>query len=333
MRSLSTVQGLPGYRVPVHRLLLSIIAVLLIVQGFAGIDPVTRLSPGAEVRLRRYVPRGGWPARIGRLEPVGAVTIDSAASGFGGFSALALTDGRTTLLSDSGNWVRLRIAEGAASSETGALAAGPGRGWSKEDRDSESLAIDPETGRAWVGFERANEIWRYGPSLRDGEAHRAPREMAKWWDNSGAESLARFPDGAFVAIAERVRGPTRPALLFRGDPAAAGTRIEQFRYRPPAGYDPSDAAVLPSGDLIVLNRRHHGWLRFSAKLVVVPRRAIRAGAVVAGAEIATLAAPVMSENCEGLAISRENGATMLWITTDNDQMLLRRSYLMKFRLR
>lgn len=318
----------------VRSLLLSIVAVLVVVPGYAGIDPVVRLAPGADVRIRRYVPAGGWPARIGRLEPVAAVVLDSAAPGFGGFSALALANGRATLLGDSGNWLRLRIANGrVVSRETGALGAGPGRGWSKEDRDSESLAIDPASGGAWVGFERANEIWRYDPALQHGEAHRAPREMAEWWANSGAESLARFPDGTFVAIAERTRGPLRPALLFLGDPAERATRIVRFGYRPPAGYDPSDAAVLPSGDLVVLNRRHLGWLRFSAKLVVVPRAAIRAGAIVQGREIATLAAPIIDENCEGLAISRENGATMLWLTTDNDQMLLRRTYLMKFRLR
>ncbi|QKR98714.1 esterase-like activity of phytase family protein [Sphingomonas sp. CL5.1] len=319
-----------------HPLLLSVAAALLLVPGFAGIDPLVRLAPGAVVRLDRYVPDGGWPARIGRLEPVAVVTIDSAAPGFGGFSALALTDGRATLLSDAGNWLRLRIAGGrVVSSETGALGAGPGRGWTKEDRDSESLAIDPASGRAWVGFERANAIWRYDPSLRRGEAQRAPGEMADWWGNSGPESLARLPDGRFVVIAERGRkaGPLRPALLFSGDPAEAATRVVRFAYRPPAGYDPSDAAALPSGDLIVLNRRHLGWLRFSAKLVVVPRAAIRAGATVAGREIATLGPPLVSENCEGLAVTHENGATMLWLTTDNDQMLLRRSYLMKFWLR
>ncbi|MCW6536622.1 esterase-like activity of phytase family protein [Sphingomonas sp. MMSM24] len=314
-------------------LLFPILAVLAVVPGWSGIDPVTRLAPGAVVRVVRYVPEGGWPARIGRLEPVGAVTLSSAAPGFGGFSALAIERGRATLLGDSGNWLRLRIARGAAAAETGALGDGPGSGWSKEDRDSESLAIEPASGRAWVGFERANAIWRYDAAFRHGEAHRAPHEMAKWWDNSGAESLARLPDGRFVVIAERWRGALRPALLFAGDPASRATPVARFFYRPPAGYDPSDAAALPSGDLLVLNRRHLGWLRFSAKLVLVPRAAIRAGGVASGREIATLAAPVVSENCEGLAVSRENGATMLWITTDNDQMAFRRSYLMKFRLR
>lgn len=314
-------------------LLFPILAVLAVVPGWSGIDPVVRLAPGAVVRVERYVPEGGWPARIGRLEPVGAVTLSSGAAGFGGFSALAVEHGRATLLSDSGNWLRLRIARGAATAETGALADGPGIGWSKEDRDSESLAIDAASGRAWVGFERANAIWRYDSALSRGEAHRAPREMAKWWDNSGAESLARLPDGRFVVIAERWRGALRPALLFSGDPALAATPIARFFYRPPAGYDPSDAAALPSGDLLVLNRRHLGWLHFSAKLVLVPRAAIRRGAIAAGREIATLAAPIVAENCEGLAVAHENGATMLWITTDNDQMAWRRSYLMKFRLR
>src|SRR3569623_1691360 len=36
------------------------------------------------------------------------------------------------------------------------LPVGPGIGWRKNDRDSESMTVDPATGHIWVGFEGTN---------------------------------------------------------------------------------------------------------------------------------------------------------------------------------
>lgn len=314
--------------------MLVVLLVLMIGPGWTGYERLPLLDADSGMTVRPYVPDGGWPRRVGLLEPVGGLVLSGDAPAFGGFSAMVVRNGRATLLSDGGNIVSFAIRRGEVRDlRAGFLPGGPGTGWRKWDRDSESLAVDPATGRLWVGFERANAIWRYAPGFTRAEAWQRPAEMRRWSTNSGPESLVRFADGSFLTIAERAsRKRPREAVLFAGDPAEAGTRAVRFSYRPPTGYDPSDAVELPGGDVLVLNRRYRPPLRFAAKLALVPRAAIRADAVVTGREVATLRWPVLGENAEGLAVTRERGRTMLWIVTDNDSMWLRRTLLLKFRL-
>ncbi|UVO52311.1 esterase-like activity of phytase family protein [Sphingomonas sp. SUN019] len=317
------------------RILWSILLILLFVPGWTGAERLPLLDRDGAVRARTWTPESGWPRLLGALEPVGALALSSYAPAFGGFSAIAIRNGRASLLSDGGNLLHFAVRGGRLQDvRSSYLPDGPGTGWEKQDRDSESMALDPATGQAWVGFERANAIWRYSARFGRAEAFEKPRAMANWRMNSGAESLVRLRDGRFIVIAERAqRRGARRGLIFSGDPTALGTTVSSFGYRPPKGYDPSDAALLPNGDLLILNR---GWrfpLTFSAKITLIPRVAIRPGVMVTGREIATLPSSLVSENCEGLAITREKGRTMLWIVTDNDTMPVRRTLLMKFRLR
>jgi hypothetical protein len=315
---------------------LSLALLLTLIPNWTGDPRLPTLRAGVVVRARGFVPKGGWPARIGRLEPVGALTLSAADEAFGGFSALAIHDGVVTLLSDGGNHIRLAIHGGwIRTLGSGALREGPGTGWSKDSRDSESLAVDPASGRMWVGYEGANSIWRYAPGFVRAEARWKPDLMRRWAVNSGAESLARLNDGRFLAISEgRVdRQGHRPVILFTGDPATPRAITERLTYLPPAGFAPSDAAVLLDGDLLVLNRRFRTPFSFTAKIVRIPLASIRAGATIRGEEIATLTPALLGENAEGLAVTREGNATMLWIVTDNDISLVRPTILAKFRLR
>ena len=71
---------------------------------------------------------------------------------------------------------------------------------------------------------------------------------------------------------------------------------------------------------------------FTARLVVIDRDAIRPGASVTGREIATLAAPLLHDNYEALAVTREAGATIVWIASDDNREWFEQSLLLKFRL-
>ncbi|WP_019515769.1 esterase-like activity of phytase family protein [Sphingomonas sp. Mn802worker] len=314
----------------------SIALVLALVPGWSGTDRLPIIASDAVVHAAAYVPDGGWPRGIGALTPIGAVRLWSRDPAFGGLSALSIDRGVATLLSDGGNYVRISIRRNRIVTHTaGAVPDGPGTGWSKETRDTESLAIGPAGGHAWVGYERANAIWRYSADLGRVEAHAKPAAMREWPMNGGAESMVRLNDGRFVVISEQARvhgkGRLRQALLFDGDPTAKATRVARFRYRAPDGYNPSDATVLPNGDLLVLNRRFHR-LRFDVVLVRIPPAEIRAGATVRGVEIARWGPPLLGENPEGLAVTQEAGHTILWIVTDNDLAWYRPTLLMKFRL-
>lgn len=309
---------------------------LALVPTWSGEPQLARLGPHVVVHARGWAPAGGWPKRIGRLEPVGAVTLTADDPAFGSFSAIALWRGQAILLSDNGNFVRIAIrGRTLRTLGSGYLPGGPGTGWSKLDRDSESLAIDPATGRLWAGFERANAIFRYAPRFARWEAWTAPAPMRSWRTNSGAESLARLPDGRFVALSEGGDWKKRewPAVLFSGDPTAPGTRVHRFRYRPPRTVVPSDATALPNGDLLVVNRRWDGLLHFTVRIARVPAASIRPGALAVAQEIAVFPPQLLGENAEGIAVTRERGATYIWLVTDNDGYWWRRTILAKFRLR
>lgn len=273
----------------------------------------------------------------GRLTYLGGVQLKSRDPVFGGFSSMLVDGDRFTLLSDGGNIVRFRMGADWQLRDVrfAELPDGPGAGWQKEDRDSESMIVDPANGDILVGFEGANAIWRYDADFKIVRRHAAPPVMAKWDDNGGAEAMVRLRDGSVVVFSETTKPPKgggRRAVRFAGDPTLQPKRGIAFVYLPPSGYDPSDAALLPDGRILVLNRHLALPFAFSAKLVIIDPAAIRSGARIAGQEIATLAPPMNTDNFEGVAVTREGDDTILWIVSDDNQFVLERSLLMKFRL-
>jgi len=280
--------------------------------------------------------------RVGALTWLGGVRLTSPDGAFGGFSSLHVTrDHRFTLLSDGGNIAQFSLGDDwqPRAAAFGDLPAGPGTGWSKIDRDSESMSVDPKDGSVVIGFETSNMLWRYTPDLRHALGKVSPQAMAAWPANEGAESFTFLPrkgwGGGALTIGEQdpwPNGKGRAAICFTGDPLSQPNRGFRFSFVPPSHYDPSDVTVLPDGRLIVLVRRFDLPFTFSSKLMVIDRQAIRAGAVVHGREIATLASPLIHENFEGIAATIEGGQTILWLVSDDNQSVLQRSLLLKFRL-
>ncbi|MEP7005093.1 MAG: esterase-like activity of phytase family protein [Sphingomonas bacterium] len=321
------------------RILYSVLLLLFLTPTWMGSSQLPLLGDDPVFEAQPVSLDAGRPAlrRVGQLTWLGGVQLTGHTPAFGGFSSMRVAGDHFTLLSDGGNIVRFRMDSRWRLSERGfaELPAGPGAGWGKEDRDSESMTIDPGTGQIWVGFERANAIWRYTPGLAQGEAHAAPPAMADWPPNGGAESMVRLADGSFVVISEigpGAHGKGRAAIRFAGDPTGHPRAGFAFSFLPPAGFDPSDITALPDGRLLVLVRKFRLPLTFAAKLMEVDPASIRPGAMVRGREIATLAEPLIHGNFEGLAVTREGSATIIWICSDNDQLFLQRSLLLKFRL-
>ncbi|WP_375429211.1 esterase-like activity of phytase family protein [uncultured Sphingomonas sp.] len=327
------------------RVWFSLLLVLLIGPGWSGEERVALPGDGARVTAERVALAPGDPAvrRAGALVFLGGVALSSDDPAFGGFSALAVRGERFTLLGDGGTLARFRM--GADWTPRGfdldTLPAGPGMGWRKADRDAEAMAIDPRTGRTWVAFENANAIWRYAPGFARAERWRRSRAMARWPEAGGPESMARLRDGRFLAISETRRPPrtadgkrpeTRVGLIFAGDPAGRITPVRRFAYRPERGYHPVDMAELPDGRLLVLERGFVPPFRWRTRIALVARGAVRAEATVRGRTVARLVPPIVTENFEGLAVTREGGATVVWLVSDDNRLPIQRTLLLKFRL-
>ena len=327
-------------------MLFVILAVLLIVPQWSGAVRLPLLSTHPHITARRVAidPDDASRTRIGGLTYLGGIELTGSDPAFGGYSSLQVVGDDFTLLSDGGNILRFTMGDDWRPRDvSGAnLPAGPGIGWEKDDRDSESMASD---GRyVWVGFERYNQIWRYDRGFSRDEGHVGPRAMAKWDANGGPESLALLPDGRFVTISEMSHTPprrwagskaarlkTRDALIFAGDPLR-DPHPQRFAVIETGRYDVSDAAALPNGDLLLLDRKFDPPFHFTTRITRVRAADIAPGRVALPVPIARFAPPLTSDNFEGLAVTREGGATMLWIVSDDNQSLLQRTLLMKFRL-
>lgn len=321
---------------------LALLAVLVLLATIAWPGP-RRLPQGAGDAMLQVTPiplDATAPARrdVGRLRFLGGWALASADGRFGGLSGLHVENGEVLAVSDAGMVIRFALpgaGQGAAAVpvQFAPLIEGPGPHQRRSSRDSEAMLVDG--GRLWIAYEGHNMVWRYDrASLRALSAAR-PGPMRRWPGNSGPEAMVRLADGRFLLLSEgRDDGqPYSEAVLFAGDAAVPGTPAARLRYRRPPGYRVTDAALLPDGRVLILNRRL-AWLRFSAKLAVADVSRLAAGGMIAPEEVATLEAPLAIDNYEGLAVTREAGRTIVWLVTDDDFMrIFRRTLLMKFELR
>lgn len=278
--------------------------------------------------------------RVGTLEYLGGWDVSSRNPGFGGISAMLVSEpGQILGLSDSGILMGFHVGAGAATRRP-FIAPLPIR---PQDRhrpwwawDSESLTHDPSTDRYWVGFELQQAVCRYAPGFARVEACRAWPEMFAWPKTGSIESLARLPDGRFLAIGEMgmTADGRHDTLLFAGDPAEADTPNPiHLRYTPPQGYRPTDAVALDARHLLVLNRRLTLQELFTATIAIVdlPER-LEPGMELKSRTLARLAPPLLADNFEGLAVTHEGTRTIIWIISDDNHEFFQRTLLLKFGL-
>lgn len=319
------------------RRLLSFLPLLLFLPiGYGGEAPRPLQQPGTRLRFVPVPLSTADPARteLGALRYRGGWRLESEDRAFGGWSGMAAAGDRLLLVSDIGAVLAIRLAEGRpVAAAVGELPDGPGDDYFKRSRDAESLTRDPASGRLWVGFEQRHSLWRFAPGFARAEAAAFPPAMRRWRRNGGAEALLRLADGRFIAIAEGGRGGSglRQGLIFAGDPTRAGTPPPQpFFLRPAKDYRITDAAQLPDGRLLLLERRV--GFGFRARLVVADPAALRPGAVLPTRLLARFAPPVLTDNFEALAVTSHAGETIVWIASDDNFMPPQRSLLLSFTL-
>jgi hypothetical protein len=292
------------------------------------------------VRARALPVDSSVPRRrqAGALTYLGGWALESDNAGFGGISALLVDEGGQVLgLSDSGILTGFHVGPGQPTRRP-FIAPLPVRA---QDRhrpwwqwDAESLTHDPASDRYWVGFEMLQAVCRYGPGFARVEACRTWPEIVAWPETGSIESLARLPDGRFLAIGEMgMTGDGRhDVLLWNGDPAEKATADPvHLRYAPPQGYRPTDAVPLDARHLLVLNRRLTVQELFTATIAIVdlPDR-LEPGTLLQARTLARLAPPLLADNFEGIAVSHENGRPVIWIMSDDNHEFFQRTLLLKF---
>ena len=288
--------------------------------------------------------------RFGDLEYRGGLVLSSAEEHFGGWSGLVMdADGKRLLsISDEGAWLSAGV-EYAGKAPTalvratiGPLLALRGRPLrEKVDQDAESVALlegTLERGTVLVGYERKHRIARC--PVRNGEVQAPvdhlplPPEAGRMPANQGLEAVTVIQagplKGSVVAFAERY---TRGSGYHTGWVWVNG-QPHRIQLRDVDGFNITDAAGLPDGGLLVLER----YFRWSSGVKMRIRRLapaeIKPGARLNGHVVFEGDQAYEIDNMEGIAVHKgARGETVVsLISDDNFNRFMQRTVFLQFTL-
>lgn len=269
--------------------------------------------------------------RVGELEYMGGLRL--AGGGVGGLSGMLLDGADMTALSDDAHWFRLRLRHdsdgrlvGAALVADGRLRDDRGRAiGSKRAGDSESMARWQD-GIA-VSFEQDHRLWLYAPDLTARpRALDIPAGVRGLPSNGGVEALAELPDQRLLLLSED-GGDARFVSGWVGRPGD----WREFRYRRTGEFKPTGAALLPSGRVVVVERRFSLIGGLAARVVIIDPGDAAAGGVVEPHELARLEPPLSIDNFEAIAAARgPDGRTILYLLSDDNFSPLQSTLLLAF---
>lgn len=260
-----------------------------------------RQELGPRIAELRFEPADLDSSRLRPLRLAGAWTITSNDPRVGAISALAVEGGELVALTDSGVVIRFgKPPRRLAPARVDELPGGPGDGRLKRNRDSEAIARDPLGRGWWVAFENRDELWLYDPQFERALMRLAipSRRLAT---NRGVEGLAPVGNGLLLVPED---GGSVLLLTSRG---WSEVPSDQPAVRS------SDAAALPGGALLVIERR---LTPFGVRNALALLKPCRSGFCRVWRKPLALGA---LDNLEGVAAEPlPSGGTRLWLVTDDD---------------
>jgi len=279
--------------------------------------------------------------RVGELTYAGGVELQSTDANFGGISGLLVDDdGRGFIaMSDRGIWFsgQLRYQGQALAGVDGVEEASMldwrGQPLTFANNDSEGLAFGSKG--VIVSFEGFHRIWRY--SLRSIGAARSLFEQAaiavgpvKGMEglpsNGGVEALAELPDGRVLAISEEGRTKSGEALAW----LISDDGAETLSLPVSGDFKPTDAAGLPNGDVLVLERRFSLLKGAAMRLRHIRAASIKPGGSMQAEPLAVIQPPMTVDNMEALAAIPMEGGYRIFIASDDNFNVLQRTLLLTF---
>lgn len=311
------------------------------VEAGAGTSPVSfgqvALNPSdADDTLRT-------PSGDSTLSYRGGLVVRSDDNRFGGISGLIVSaDGHSLMaVTDTGYWLTASLThEADMLSGIGNLSLAPmldpdgqSIAGNKRQGDAEAMTLLAD-GRIAVSFERNHRVWAYDVTADGFEATAQPvnisPDLKDAVNNKGLEALASLPDGSLLAITE---GTMVAEDQIKGWRVGRDTTAD-ITLRRIAPFDLTDIALLPSGDLLTLERRFSTLGGVGAQIRRISADALDEAAALDGNILYRSTAGQTVDNMEGLSIrTSPDGRTFVYVVSDDNFNPLQRTLLLMFELR
>ena len=284
--------------------------------------------------------------RFGNLTYAGGLVLYSSNRHFGGLSAMRVSkDDEVLAVTDSGFWYFATIKRnqdgspvGFENSSLSPILDEDGKPFlSKWSVDAEGLAIGDK--HIFVSAEQFGRVLQFD---RQDDQHKAKSKIivsefpgGQLRGSFGLEALAIVPSvpggqpngGTLLALSE---GSTNEDGNLRGF-FIAGEVIDTLSVKRSDGYSITDAAFLPGGDLLILERRFTLGQGSQARIRQISKAAIVPGAVLDGTTIFEANRHQQIDNMEGISVFKDKaGKTRIALISDNNHWLLQRTIYLEF---
>jgi hypothetical protein len=281
---------------------------------------------------------------FGPLTWRGGLELTSSNEKFGGLSGLIMADECTSLraVSDAGRWIMANVTysgdvlSGLANGQIAPILDDKGKPPpSKRWGDAEAIAAGP-SGKTIVGFESRARVGTYDLTGKGFKAKfqnlNPPKDIVRGQRNGELESVGYFANGAlkgyYIAIAESnldAQGNTK-AWAWNGKQSIA------FSIRQIENYNITDLAMLPNGDILLLQRSYGPITLPGMAMSRFPASDINQGKTIQPETLLETKVPFYAiDNMEGLAVCERNGELRVNILSDNNfKTDVQRTLLLQF---
>lgn len=282
------------------------------------------------------------PAGDSTLSYRGGLVVRSDDERFGGISGLIVSADGSSLMgvTDTGYWLTASLThETETLSGIGSLTLAPmldpdghSIAGSKRQGDAEAMTLLAD-GRIAVAFERNHRVWAYDVSTDGFEATAQPiiisPDLKDAVNNKGLEALASLPDGSLLAITEGTMAAEDQIKGWRlGNETTAEVSLRRI-----APFDLTDIALLPSGDLLTLERRFSTLGGVGAQIRRIKADTLGEAAPLDGDILYRSTAGQTVDNMEGISIrTAPDGRTFVYVVSDDNFNPLQRTLLLMFEL-
>lgn len=310
---------------------------LLLTAPVQGDEPITITASSLPV-FDRSVPDN----RFGPLTYLGGLALDSSNRNFEALSGLTMIDDQLIMVTDEGYWTTANLQSdeagapiGLANARLGALLNTDGTPMlSKRLADAEAVTM--VNGDLWVTSERNQPIRAYaledgrltGPAnLPFGDA--APLIGSR---NQGLEAMVHVTTGplageTLIFLEEPPRRAADPtAMRLMPD----GSR-QTFAVRRQDDYAITGAAMMPDGDVLLVERRFSWTDGIFMRLRHLPAADIASGAVE-GRIILDADGATLIDNMEGIAVTEHANGPIITLISDDNSNFFQRTVLLRFQI-
>lgn len=281
---------------------------------------------------------------FGPLEFVGGLEMTAPARAFGSMSAMRFLKPGSDFIgvADTGFWFFGSVVRDAEKRPSGIsdfrmqqMVDRNGKPVDiKWEVDAEGLGV--KDGVATVGFERDHRVSQFriepggmGPVFANIDFLVPAHELRQ---NRGFETVAWSSpasplQGALVVVSEK--SLDKAGNIFAA--VLSGPHKGVFTVEREGGFDITDGAFLPGGDLLLLERSFSIGSGVRMRLRRIAGDSIARGALVTGTVLLEADMSYQIDNMEALDVwSREDGATVVSLMSDDNQSILQRNLYLEF---